>query len=177
MFCKRAENHGSHKAGPQLLTVSCRSHNGDLFIVLSEILRGYASITKIFRQVTLAQVRMNQAQIRPSGFFKPYQDLLEAIQPRMASFHNPCSGAIAWNQELFLPFLATPADMRSIASSHHLPADWFSVEDLVSPQVLRVRRGRFRIRTVPLLGRSCERIRQEMARIVYSVSIQLALYV
>lgn len=88
---------------------------------------------------------MKQTQIRSIGLFEPYQDLAEAIQPRMASFYNPSACSMIGIRGFFLSFLATGPNMRCIASPLYRLASLCAVISLICTQVLWFFRCRVRV--------------------------------
>ena len=79
---------------------------------------------------------MKQTQICSIGLFESYQDLAEAIQPRMASLYNPSACPMIRIRDFFSPFLATGSDMWFIASPLYRLASFFTVISLICTQVL-----------------------------------------
>ena len=79
---------------------------------------------------------MKQTQICSIGLFESYQDLAEAIQPRMASLYNPSACPMIRIRDFFSPFLATGSDMWFIASPLYRLASFFTVISLICTQML-----------------------------------------
>ena len=62
----------------------------------------------------------------------------EPIQPAMAALDHPTAGAVTWKGLLFLPLLASAADVRCVSVPSHQLLDFSKVIALVHTQPLRL---------------------------------------
>ena len=82
--------------------------------------------------------KVQHSQIVVQTLLPTDEQASEPIQPAMAALDHPTAGAVTWKGLLFLPLLASAADVRCVSVPSHQLLDFSKVIALVQTQPLRL---------------------------------------
>ncbi len=82
--------------------------------------------------------KVQHSQIVVQTLLPTDEQASESIQPAMAALDHPTAGAVTWKGLLFLPLLASAADVRCVSVPSHQLLDFSKVIALVHTQPLRL---------------------------------------